>query len=107
MENTLNKMLFFYPEKHSQSRPFFVEIRTENNIKSFQLFQANYFYTEEEWETVSKHPFLNNEVHPWNLGLEGDLIDIRYPDSVCFWKEDFIKFVVDAMNDKFEKDYKK
>lgn len=99
-------MLEVYPKNYSHSRPFFVEITKEENKKTFQLFRANYLYSEKEWEKLDKVPLLNNEVHPWNLGLEGELLDEKYPNSVTFWREDFVKFMVDCLNNEFEKNFK-
>lgn len=95
--------LEFYPQNYSEKRPFFVEIKIENDKKSFQLFKANYFYSESEWEKMDKDPLMSNECHPWNLGLEGELIDFKYPNSASFWREDFVKFMILALNDLYEK----
>lgn len=98
--------LSFYPPTHSEVRPFFVEIRKIGDKKTFQLFRAQYLYPELVYDFLidsGEIDFLTqNEVHPYNLGLEGELYDEIFPDSVTFFREDFIKFMVDSMNDKYE-----
>lgn len=99
-------MLELYPKNYSQSRPFFLEIRKEGGKKTFQLFRAQYLYPELIYDFLidsGEIDFLTqNEVHPYNLGLEGELYDEIFPDSITFFREDFIKFMVDGLNDRFE-----
>lgn len=98
--------LEIYPKNYSQNRPFFVEIRTENEKKTFQLFRANYLNLDLSDCPPEYKNLISNEVHPYNFGLEGELIDLKYPDCVTFWKEDFLKFCVNLMNEAYEKQNK-
>lgn len=101
--------LSFYPSTHSEIRPFFVEIRKTGDKKTFQLFRAQYLYPEMIYDALidsGEIDFLTqNEVHPFNLGLEGELLDEIFPDSVTFFREDFIKFMIDGLNDRFELEF--
>lgn len=98
--------LSFYPPTHSENRPYFIEIRKTGDKKTFQLFRAQYLYPEIIFDALidsGEIDFLTqNEVHPYNLGLEGELIDEKYPNAITFRREDFIKFMVDSMNDRYE-----
>ena len=97
----------YYPDKHSHQRPFWAEIETFEGAKFVQMFQANYIPGEHHWpkgmEVLEWMGHACGECHPWNLDLEGSLFD--RPGIVSFWATPFIKFVVDAMNDKYEKEY--
>lgn len=103
--------LSFYPSTHSENRPFFVEIRKTSDKKTFQLFRAQYLYPEIIYDALidsGEIDFLTqNEVHPYNLGLEGELYDEKYPNSVTFWSENFIKFMIDGLNDRSELEFSK
>lgn len=91
--------LEIYPKSYSKQRPFFVEIQEENGVKSIRVFKANYMFDTTPWNETG-------EAHPWNLDVYTDLIDTdKYPAAITFWKEDFVKWVIDAMNDKYEKEY--
>lgn len=91
--------LEIYPKNYSKRRPFFVEIQEENGVKSIRVFKTHY---------ISK-PTQRNETGfgalPPNLDVYAELIHTnKYLATITFWKEDFVKWVIDAMNDKYEKD---
>jgi hypothetical protein len=90
-----------YPEDYSKTRPFHVEFQIkENGVKSIRLLKANYYESE---VVLPFNP--TGEVHPWNLGLYGDLVKTN--GCICFWTEEFLRFMIDALNDKFEKEARK
>ena len=63
------------------------------------LYKKNYLYTQEEWDSMEKHPLMEREGHPWNLG-EGEVV----PDHlVSMNTKKFLKLMVDALNEKESK----
>lgn len=80
--------LEIYPQDYSKHKPFFVEFRTENNKESFCFFRANFVENFRD----SFNP--EGEMHPWNMGLEGELVSV----GVTFWRKDFVKYFVDCLN---------
>lgn len=83
---------YTYPETYSPDRPFFLEIWERNGKTTYQTFRAQYL------------DYNKYEVHPWNLGLEGEFVNSDY---ISFFTKDFLKYTVDALNDKFERDRNK
>lgn len=108
---------YTYPENHSRSRPFFLEFKRfeKDGLLNFQLFQANYIFSErgqrEYLDKVCKgmkpeerdlmERINNPEGHPWNLSFEGEVWE---KNLVALATEKMLKFMVDAMNDKYEKE---
>lgn len=90
-----------YPEDYSPSRPFHVEIQTkEDGTRSVRLFKGQYY-------ADAAYPDFNpeGEVHPWNLGIYGNLIETK--GIVSFWTQEFLEYLVNSLNDKYEKEIKK
>jgi hypothetical protein len=99
----------YHPIKRSNKRPFYVEITTENDVKNIRVFKSHFLYSEEKWEEMkaTNHPLMQNEVHPWNLDVYEELVDLKkYPNIITFWTEPFVKFMIDALNDKYEREYR-
>lgn len=97
----MNTEYSIYPLVISRSRPFYIEI-TENESKNkyFQLFKA-YYFDEEHVEQAKKELLYFSETgHPWNLGFEGEFAS---PNVVSLWTESYVKFMVDALNDRHER----
>lgn len=109
--------LEIYPPDHKsneEEKPFFVEfIRHDGEIgrERWRLFKKNFLFSKEQWEewkSKSEDSFvlaiMNREVHPWNLA-DGDVNP--HENSICMNKKDFLKFMVDSMNDRYSKLYTK
>ncbi len=77
----------FYPEK--VDRDFYVEFSKWTNRN-------------EEYRIFKKQLFEGREMHPWQL-LCGEVAD---ETLVSFTTKGYLKFVVDAMNEKAERDNK-
>lgn len=108
-----------YPETSSRNRPFFIEFSKpiwNNDLPNFKLFKTNYTYSQkgykifldaicrnlkpEEKELMSR--IHSPEGHPFSLH-EGK---VTGEDVIALTSERMLKFIVDAMNDKYEKDFK-
>lgn len=113
-----------YPEKRTEVRPFYVELNQdkESDPVNIRVFREQWIVPPSQLEEqlrkdVEGKIFSENELHwarmcnnghPWNLDVYEKLINIQiYPHAVTFWREDFIKWVIDAMNDKYEKEHSK
>lgn len=76
----------------------------EGSPLRWTLFQRQYMYPPEEWAKMEHGILDSNEVHPWNLG-EG-IVNERdvAMDLNTRW---FLKFMVDALNEKVISDKNK
>lgn len=68
----------------------------ENDPLKWTLFKRQFLYPNRN----SSEYFFGNEVHPWNLG--GGVVNEEYPDAIDLNSIKFLKFMVDALNDKVE-----
>jgi len=93
--------LEFYPEKRIRQRPYYFEYNVEKN--KVRLFKENWLSKEEQIGPFGDMSL----VHPWNLDLEGPFLEKEFPYIVSFWTRPFWVFMVDSLNDKFEKQYDK
>ncbi len=93
-----------YPETNSRKRPYFIEIHTHDDGKQeVRMFCSHYFYSEKQLKLLQKdEPFISGEGHPWNLNVYQELT--TNPNSITLWKESMLQFVIDAMNDKYERE---
>lgn len=78
--------------------------------KNWTLFKRRFIYSDEEWKKIKETRQLGNdplvmlnEGHPWNLG-SGVLND--YENAVSMNTQTFLKFMVDALNEKVNRDTK-
>jgi hypothetical protein len=99
---TTDRTLEFYPTGDDKGL-YYVEFgQWPGKDMTWQLFQRQFMYDEEEWERMKKEApndflLMSNEVHPWNLG-EGTVDSREHAMSMNTKK--FLCFMVDALNDK-------
>lgn len=99
-----------YPDKLDSNNDdplFYIEfnvIKNENGDEEehWRLFKRNFLYTEETWKEMKNKRgdslfLMSREVHPYQL-TNG--IVCPYPNVIGFDKKEFLKFVVDALNEK-------
>jgi hypothetical protein len=96
------RTLEFYPTGDDKGL-YYVEFgQWQGKAMTWQLFQRQYLYDEEEWERMKKEApndfyLMSNEVHPWNLG-EGTVDEREHAMDMNTKK--FLCFMVDALNEK-------
>ena len=97
-------MLEFYPSDKSL---YYVEFSrwNENDKWRWRLFKRQFLYPDEELEKMKKEGYwyMSNEVHPWQLA-NGEVNEIEH--AVDLNTKSFLKFMVDALNEKVERDKK-
>jgi hypothetical protein len=100
-------MSSIYPEKQVGQKPLiYVEFNRGDKPGEFTLFQRNFMYPPEEWEKMKKSgtddfasSLMSNEVHPWNL-FTGEFCE--HDNGIPNRK--WIEWMVDAMNEKIDRD---
>ena len=95
-------MSYIYPTEGKH--PFYVEFERGDKKGEFTIFRRQFMYTEEqlaEWEKKSPKDIfmlrMTNEVHPWNIFTAG------YGPDGCVPDRTWVKWMVDALNEKVEK----
>jgi hypothetical protein len=96
-------MSYIYPIEGKQ--PFYVEFERGDHKGEFTIFRRQFFYTEvqlAEFKVKNPEDFpmlaMCNEVHPWNL------FTATYGADGCIPDRKWIEWMVDALNDKAEKE---
>jgi hypothetical protein len=98
------------PEKTIQwDKPFFVEITRwkKGDKMHWRLFQRSFIFSREDWENQMKDAPANDfaalimgpEGHPYQLA-NGEVNE--HPGVIAMETPEFLKFMVDAMNEKAE-----
>ena len=94
-----------YPVCDKGQKPlYYVEFNRGGKEREFTIFRRQFMYTEEqlaEWEKKSPKDIfmlrMTNEVHPWNL------FTATYGPDNCVPDKAWVKWMVDALNEKVEK----
>jgi hypothetical protein len=101
----------FYPEeKNNEINPFYVEFHQfDNGPITWTLFKEQSIYSDEQWESIQKETNRDFDMfkltrwgHPWNLG--GGEVD---RDGCMGFTKDFLKFMVEALNEKYQREINK
>ena len=101
----MNKTIEYYPKSEDKGL-YYIEFSNWDDTDKWQwrLFQRQFMYSEEEWnrqlENNEVAEFMSNEVHPWQLEC-GDVNEIEH--AVDLNTRSFLKFMVDALNEKVER----
>ena len=88
-----------YSDPNCDYPPFYVEFSQWGGEKEqWRLFERNFIYSAEEWKKTEHSPFECREGHPYQLSN-----GIINPNEgvICMETKEFLKFMVDAMNEKW------
>jgi hypothetical protein len=92
----------YYPadSDKDRKRPYYVEFNRSGKENTYTLFRRQWLFSEAEMKKMESDEsfFSKGEVHPWNIFSDGFGPDGCVPDRA------WVCWMVDALNDKFEKE---
>lgn len=98
-------MSHIYPTE--DKLPFYVEFERGDRDREFTIFRRQFMYSEEELAVMKEEAgctddftmlVMTNEVHPWNIFTAG------YRSDGCVPDRKWIEWMVDALNEKTQKE---